>query len=135
MGGLLADALASSPLTPAQYAFYSAVREHQPVSPTDLSRRLGMAFTTTTDTIKEMVRRGHAVKVRNPADGRSFLVRLTEDGEVEHQLTHDAFEVVELTVADELGARREEVIAALAALQSAAASAHEQLRSEVPNSA
>ena len=135
VGGLLADALASSPLTPAQYAFYSAVRELQPVSPTDLSRRLGMAFTTTTDTIKEMVRRGHAVRVRNPADGRSFLIRLSEDGEVDHQLTHEAFEVVELTVARLLGARRVEVIEALEMLQSAAASAHEQLRSDVADTA
>ena len=55
VGALLAEALADAPLDAAAYAFYSALRETQPTSPTDLARHLGMPVTTVLDTLGSLL--------------------------------------------------------------------------------
>lgn len=50
------------------------------LTPTEISRRLGMRLTTTSALVRRLVERGHARQVPNPRDGRSQLVTLTEEG-------------------------------------------------------
>jgi DNA-binding MarR family transcriptional regulator len=79
------------------------------LTPTELSRRLGMRLTTTSALVRRLVERGHARQIPNPRDGRSQLVTLTEEGrqaltaafpaffgtmeEVESHLTHTTDEI------------------------------------------
>ncbi len=128
VGALLAEALADAPLDPAAYAFYSAVRETQPTSPTDLARHLGMPVTTVLDTLGAMQRRDHVVRVRNPRDGRSYLVRLTEAGERVHDETEAMFSVADERLLAHLGDRRADLVDTLSVLKDAAEAALDDLR-------
>ncbi len=120
VGALLAEALADAPLDAGAYAFFSAVRETQPTTPTDLARHLGMPVTTVLDTLAAMQRRGQVARLGNPRDGRSYLVRLTDDGDRMHDETGVLFEEAATRLAARLGEGRADVVASLIALKDAA---------------
>ncbi|MEQ1701752.1 MAG: MarR family transcriptional regulator [Ilumatobacteraceae bacterium] len=128
VGALLDEALAAAPLDAAGYAFYSALRETQPTSPTDLARHLGMPVTTVLDTLGAMQRRDHVARLRNPRDRRSYLVRLTETGEQMHDETEAHFGEADRRLLAHLGGRRTDVIDALSALKDAGETALDELR-------
>lgn len=90
---LLGTAMATSPLTPQEYATYSVVFEDEAVSPTALAAQLSMPLTTVVDDIREMEARGHLRRMANPRDGRSYLVVLTGDGLRAHAEANRRFEV------------------------------------------
>lgn len=90
---LLATAMATSPLSPAEYATYSVVFEDEAVSPTALAAQLSMPLTTIVDDIREMEARGHLRRMPNPRDGRSYLVVLTGEGLRAHAEANKRFEV------------------------------------------
>ena len=71
VGALLAEALAEAPLDAGGYAFYSALRETQPTSPTDLARHLGMPVTTVLDTLSGLQRREHVARLRQTGQRQS----------------------------------------------------------------
>lgn len=89
---LLATAMRDSPLTPSEYAVYSAVFELEAASPTELARRLGMRLTTFMDQLRLVERRGHARRVRHPTDRRSYRVVLTAGGLEAHRAANRRFE-------------------------------------------
>jgi DNA-binding MarR family transcriptional regulator len=90
---MLIDALADAPLSPSEYAIYSAVFERGPATPSELSHALGMPAQTMSDWIGILRERGHAITRRNPRDGRSQLVELTPAGRRVHQRTNRSFEL------------------------------------------
>ena len=90
---LLVAAMATSPLRPEEYATYSVVFEDEAVSPTAMAAQLSMPLTTVVDAIRTMEVRGHARRIPNPRDRRSYLVVLTGDGLRAHAEAHDRFEV------------------------------------------
>ena len=49
-------------------------------NPTQVATHEGVPLTTVSDRLNRLVQRGHAERVPNPADGRSSLFRLTEEG-------------------------------------------------------
>jgi DNA-binding MarR family transcriptional regulator len=49
-------------------------------NPTQMALHEGVALTTVSDRLNRLVQRGHAERVPNPADGRSSLFRLTDEG-------------------------------------------------------
>ena len=51
-----------------------------PWTPTGLAERLMMPLSTVLFRFRRLERRGHAERVPNPDDGRSFLMRLTAEG-------------------------------------------------------
>ncbi len=128
VGALLAEALVDAPLDAAGYAIYSALRETQPTTPTELARHLGMPITTVLDTLAGLQRRDHVARLRNPRDRRSYLVRLTEAGEQVHDQTEALFGVADAQLLAHLGGRRADVIEALLALKAASESAVDELR-------
>ena len=85
---LLVDGLADAPLTPSEYAVYSAIFERGPATPSELRHSLGMPAQTMSDWIALLRERGHAESRRNPRDGRSQLVSLTPAGRRAHRLTN-----------------------------------------------
>ena len=77
---LLQLAMAEAPLTPGEFAVYSALRLMQPTTPTQLAGALGMKATTLSSVLVRMSRKGHLKRRRNPADGRSVILTLTASG-------------------------------------------------------
>ena len=62
------------------FLFYTLLAVFGEPSPTLLAHHTGMPLTTVSDRLNRIVERGHAERIQNPADGRSALFRLTEDG-------------------------------------------------------
>lgn len=63
------------------FGLYSAIGLWGPVTPTELAGRVGMRPTTLSSALRRLEGRGHVRRERNPSDGRSYLVELTEAGD------------------------------------------------------
>jgi DNA-binding MarR family transcriptional regulator len=77
---LIAAALDGVDLPPEDYPFYVTIGADGPLTPTELAEILDLPLSTVTFRVKRLERRGHAERIDNPADGRSFLLRLTRTG-------------------------------------------------------
>jgi DNA-binding MarR family transcriptional regulator len=91
---LMAAEMADAPLRPEEYAVCSTVFEEEAVPPTAMAALLSMPLTTVVDYVRLMESRGHARRMRNPRDGRSYLVVLTAAGRRAHRETNLVFERV-----------------------------------------
>ena len=78
---LVEAALAGIDLQPEDYPVYVLIGAEGPWTPTGLAERLMMPLSTVLFRFRRLERRGHAERVRNPQDGRSFLMRLTVQGQ------------------------------------------------------
>ncbi|HUG30954.1 MAG TPA: hypothetical protein VMQ65_10635 [Candidatus Limnocylindria bacterium] len=92
VGRLLATTMRDGPLTPAEYAVYSAIFELGAASPTKLAARLGMRLTTFMDQLRDVEGRGHAHRIAHPTDRRSYRVALTAAGRAAHREANERFE-------------------------------------------
>jgi DNA-binding MarR family transcriptional regulator len=77
---LIEAALEGLELPSEDYPFYVLIGAEGPWTPTGLAERLMMPLSTVLFRFRRLERRGHAERVPNPDDGRSFLVRLTSEG-------------------------------------------------------
>jgi DNA-binding MarR family transcriptional regulator len=125
LSALLAHAMADAPLTPADFAVYSALRLMQPATPTELAATLGMRVTTLSSMLAKMEGLAHLERQRNPADGRSRLISLTDAGVTATQDCFPAFGRAISAFRDHLAVDEQEILrileAASAAIQAAAA--------------
>jgi DNA-binding MarR family transcriptional regulator len=79
--GLLVDAeLAKIAVPNRLFSFIGWVTRLEPVTPSTLAAETGLPPTTIRDYVRELVARGDARKVPNPADGRSYHLVLTAQG-------------------------------------------------------
>jgi MarR family transcriptional regulator, organic hydroperoxide resistance regulator len=78
---LFDSAMARRKLNPNDFAVQSAIRAHQPVTPSRLSALLGTPPTTLSSQLARLERRKQIKRRRNPEDGRSSLIELTKAGE------------------------------------------------------
>ena len=120
VGRFLAEAMRAGPLTPAEYAVYSAMFELESATPTALAARLGMRLTTFLDQLRLVETRGHARRMPNPRDGRSRLVTLTAAGLAAHRAANRLFEAAYGSFAAELGGSEAPAKRTLAAIRGAA---------------
>jgi DNA-binding MarR family transcriptional regulator len=97
VGRMLAEAMRDGPLTPGEYAVYSAVFELESATPTELATRLGMRLTTFIDQLRLLESRGHAGRIPHPTDGRSYKVVLTATGREAHRAANHRFEEADRT--------------------------------------
>lgn len=80
--GLLVDEeLDELGLPNQQFSFLGWVSRLQPVTPGALSAETGLPPTTVRDYVRRLVGRGDLRKMPNPADGRSYLLVLTPEGQ------------------------------------------------------
>lgn len=77
---MIEAALAQSELPPEDYPVYVLVGAEGPWTPTGLAKRLEMPLSTMLFRLGRLERRGHAERVPNPDDRRSYLIRLTVEG-------------------------------------------------------
>src|SRR5438876_6438605 len=103
---LIELALAETDLPPEDYPFYVLIGAEGPWTPTGLAARLGMPLSTVIFRFKRIERRGHAERVPNPDDGRSFLIRLTPEGRRLLDLARPAFRDYAEAVEARLGSKQ-----------------------------
>jgi len=125
VGRLLASAMRGSPLTPSEYAVYSAIFELEAATPTRLAARLGMPLTTLADHLRAVEGRGHAARLPHPSDRRSYRVVLTASGREAHRAANAGFEAAHRAFSSALPAGEDDARAALAAIRAAAERASE----------
>ncbi|MFL6015332.1 MAG: MarR family winged helix-turn-helix transcriptional regulator [Gaiellaceae bacterium] len=77
---LVEHALGAVELPAEDYPFYVTIGADGPLTPTALAEYLIMPLSTVIFRVKRLESRGHAERVPNPDDGRSFLIRLTPEG-------------------------------------------------------
>jgi DNA-binding MarR family transcriptional regulator len=78
---LIEAALEGIELPPEDYPFYVLVGAEGPWTPTALADRVQMPLSTVLFRVKRLEKRGHAERIPNPDDRRSYLVSLTDDGQ------------------------------------------------------
>ena len=78
---MIARALAGTGLPPEDYPLYVFVGAEGPWTPTLLAERMQMPLSTVLFRVGRLEKRGHAERVPNPDDRRSYLVSLTADGQ------------------------------------------------------
>ena len=92
VGRLLDLYMTDSPLTPTEYAFYSAIFETESIKPTALATRLGMPLTTVMDHLARLEARGDISRMVDPMDRRATRVVLTASGLAAHRGANVSFE-------------------------------------------
>ena len=80
VGFLVDRELEADGISPRLYSFLGWIHLLEPVTPGRLAEESGMPATTIRDYVREVVDRGDVRKVRNPEDGRSYLLELTSQG-------------------------------------------------------
>jgi DNA-binding MarR family transcriptional regulator len=77
---LITNALVAGGVWTPWFAILSMIRIREPITPTELAAAMGLAPTTCSDRVQELVDNGNVERVPNPADGRSHLLRTTAAG-------------------------------------------------------
>jgi DNA-binding MarR family transcriptional regulator len=77
---LIEAALEGVGLPPEDYPFYVTIGVDGPLTPTAMAELLELPLSTVIFRIRRLERRGHAERMPNPDDGRSFLIGLTPSG-------------------------------------------------------
>jgi DNA-binding MarR family transcriptional regulator len=119
---MIEAALAETELPAEDYPVYVLVGAEGPWTPTGLSRRMEMPLSTMLFRLRRLEQRGHAERVPNPDDRRSYLIRLTQAGERLLGEARPAFRDYAEAVEGRLGSKRVEALrAALEELRQAVA--------------
>jgi DNA-binding MarR family transcriptional regulator len=103
---LIDAALQGTALPPEDYPIYVMVGAEGPWTPTGLAKRLEMPLTTLLFRVQRLEKRGHAERIGNPNDRRSFLIRLTPEGTRLLRRARPAFRSYAEAVDARLGADR-----------------------------
>ena len=90
----LESEMSAGPLTPEEYAFYSAIFEFEQIRPVTLARRLGTPLTTVMDQLARYEARGHVMRRTDPRDQRATLCVLSAAGRRAHAEANALFESV-----------------------------------------
>jgi len=103
---LIATALEGLELPPEDYPFYVLVGAEGPWTPTALAGRMAMPLSTVLFRVKRLEQRGHAERVPNPDDRRSYLVSLTDEGQKLLRQARPRFRAYAEAVESQLGNER-----------------------------
>lgn len=117
--GMLDVALAPTGLTADEFGVYSVLTTTDSMTPSELAVWMSAPTTTVSSYVKRLEQRGHLERHRNPADGRSFVLRLTPSGRAAHKAAGKAFLPVLRGVSASLGADQHHVRRALTSLRAA----------------
>lgn len=115
---LLELALADDELS-RDFALYSLLARSEVRTPARLAHELGMPLSTLVLRVNRLVERGHVRRVRNPRDGRSTLVVLTDEGRARFDSAQPAWARAIAEVRSSLPMSDEEATAVVAAVRRA----------------
>jgi DNA-binding MarR family transcriptional regulator len=117
MRELVDAAVSPAGLDGDEFAVYSVLGASASITPTELARWMAAAPTTVSSYVKRFESRGHVERVPNPADRRSYRIKLTPAGRRAHRAAAKRFLPVRQQVEEALGDRVEDVREALLALR------------------
>ena len=117
---VLADGMAGSGMRADEYAVYSLLFMHGPLTATEIARQLGLPLSTALDYLKAIGEAGHLQRTRHPVDGRAVQVALNSRGVAAQARANTHWELVRKQVEGSLRMPKGEVRAALQALDEAA---------------
>jgi DNA-binding MarR family transcriptional regulator len=80
LGSVIAKVVEGSGLAGKDFAVASSLAVWSEATPTELAGLLGMAPTTMSSVLGRLQRQGLVERLRDPADGRRYVLRLTEEG-------------------------------------------------------
>jgi DNA-binding MarR family transcriptional regulator len=103
---LIEAALDGLELPPEDYPFYVLVGAEGPWTPTALAARMAMPLSTVLFRVRRLEQRGHAERIPNPDDKRSYLVSLTGEGRELLGQARPRFRAYAEAVETQLGAER-----------------------------
>jgi DNA-binding MarR family transcriptional regulator len=127
IGELMEVALAGTGVRPAEYAVYSQLGIAA-MTPRELGARLGVTPSTLTGHLAALERRGHARRTANPADGRSAVVELTDEGRATLTTCRRGFRRILAALEEALPVPPDEVRALLLGIDAAAAATVDALK-------
>jgi DNA-binding MarR family transcriptional regulator len=127
---VLAEGMAGSGMRADEYAVYSLLFMHGPMTATEMALQLGLPLSTALDYLRAIDEAGHLQRMRHPVDGRAVQVALNSRGVAAQARANTHWEVVRKQVEGSLRMPKGEVRAALQALDDAAASALETRQGE-----
>ncbi|MFF0222907.1 MarR family winged helix-turn-helix transcriptional regulator [Streptomyces sp. NPDC004629] len=82
---LLWNTMVSEEITSPQFAVLNTLVAEPGLDQRTVGDRVGLDRSTIAEVISRLIRRGFLDKVRDPQDGRRFLLRLTDDGARVHR--------------------------------------------------
>jgi DNA-binding MarR family transcriptional regulator len=115
---LVDSVLAPSGLDGDEFAIYSVLTAAPSITPTELARWMAAPPTTVSSYVKRFEARGHVEREANPADGRSYRIKLTPAGRRAHRAAAKLFIPMRTRVEEGLGTRATDVREALLTLRS-----------------
>jgi DNA-binding MarR family transcriptional regulator len=118
---VLGEGMAGSGMRADEYAVYSLLFMHGPLTATEMAHQLGLPLSTVLDYLKAIDGAGHLQRIRHPDDGRAVQVALNSRGVAAQTRANAHWEVVRKQVEGSLGMPKGQVRAALQALDDAAA--------------
>lgn len=77
---LLWNTMVSEEITSPQFAVLNALVAEPGLDQRTVGERVGLDRSTIAEVVSRLIRRGYLDKVRDPQDGRRYLLRLTDDG-------------------------------------------------------
>ena len=128
VGEFMEVALRGTEVRPAEYAVYSQLGVG-PMTPREISLRLGVTASTLSGILTAMQRRDHVRRRANPDDGRSYRVELTAAGRARLGRCRTAFRTALAALEDALPRPSDELRAGLLTIDEATRAAITALRS------
>jgi DNA-binding MarR family transcriptional regulator len=114
---LLDAVLAPSGLDSDEFAIYSVLNAASGITPTELARWMAAPPTTVSSYVKRFEARGHVSRDPNPADRRSYLIKLTPAGRRTYRKAGKLFAPLRTRVVAGLGDQEPQVRDALVTLR------------------
>jgi DNA-binding MarR family transcriptional regulator len=114
---LVDAALAPAGLDGDEFAIYSMLIAAPSMTPSDLARWMAAPPTTVSSYVKRFESRGHVQREPNPADRRSYRIKLTPAGQRAYRAAADLFMPLRARVTNSLGVEEEGVREALLTLR------------------
>lgn len=114
---LLDTVLAPAGLDGDEFAIYSVLTAARAITPTELARWMAAPPTTVSSYVKRFEARGHVQREPNPADRRSYLIKLTPEGRRTHRAAVKLFTPLRTRVAAGLDGEEPQVRDALVTLR------------------
>ncbi|HEV3103264.1 MAG TPA: MarR family winged helix-turn-helix transcriptional regulator [Candidatus Dormibacteraeota bacterium] len=130
---VLADGMAGAGMRADEYAVYSLLFMHGPMTATEMAAQLALPLSTTLDYVKALDASGHLHRIPHPDDGRAVQLALNARGVAAQARANQDWEVVRKQVEGSLRLPKAEVRAALQALDDAAAAALTARRKRSPS--
>ena len=116
-GAVVVAVVEGSEVTATEYALTSWLHVVGDATPTELAADLGLSPTTVSAMIDRLVQKRQVRRVRNPEDGRSYLLELTEAGKKTNLRNSRRLAEAIQTLRGHLEGDPEEILAALRLLE------------------